>query len=53
MREIELKEAKDKYLRLFAEFDNYKKRTVKEKLDLMATAAKGHNVSFTAGFRRF
>jgi molecular chaperone GrpE len=35
--EIELK---DKYLRLFAEFDNYKKRTVKERLDLMRTAAQ-------------
>ncbi len=32
-------ELKDKYLRLFAEFDNYKKRTVREKLDLMSTAA--------------
>ncbi len=38
--EIELKEAKDKYLRLFAEFDNFKKRTVKEKLDMMKTAAQ-------------
>ena len=33
-------ELKDKYLRLFAEFDNYKKRTIKEKLDLMKTAAQ-------------
>lgn len=33
-------ELQDKYLRLFAEFDNYKKRTMKEKLDLMATAAR-------------
>ena len=33
-------ELKDKYLRLFAEFDNYKKRTVKEKIDLMRTAAQ-------------
>jgi len=37
---IQLNEAKDKYLRLFAEFDNYKKRTVKEKIDFMATAAQ-------------
>jgi len=41
---IELKqengELKDKYLRLFAEFDNYKKRTVREKLDLMRNAAQ-------------
>lgn len=31
---------KDKYLRLMAEFDNYKKRTVKEKLDMMKNAAE-------------
>jgi len=36
----ELDELKDKYLRLFAEFDNYKKRTVKERLDLMKTAGQ-------------
>lgn len=36
----ELEEAKDKYLRLFAEFDNFKKRTVKERFDLMKTAAQ-------------
>ncbi|TDL99165.1 MAG: nucleotide exchange factor GrpE [Flavobacteriaceae bacterium] len=29
---------KDKYLRLFAEFENYKKRTTKERLDLFKTA---------------
>lgn len=33
-------ELKDKYLRLFAEFDNYKKRTLKERLDIMKTAAQ-------------
>lgn len=38
--ETEVGELKDKYLRLYAEFDNYKKRTVKEKLDLMRTAAQ-------------
>jgi len=38
--EQELGEAKDKYLRLFAEFDNYKKRTVKERLDLISTAGR-------------
>jgi len=38
--ERENQELKDKYLRLFAEFDNYKKRTVKERLDLMRTAAQ-------------
>ncbi len=31
---------KDKYLRLVAEFENYKKRTVREKIDLMDNAAK-------------
>lgn len=36
----ELAELKDKYLRLFAEFDNYKKRTVREKLELMSTASE-------------
>ena len=38
--ETELAEAKDKYLRLYAEFDNYKKRTIKERLDLMSTAGR-------------
>lgn len=33
------KELKDKYLRLYAEFENYKKRTLKEKLELMRTAS--------------
>ena len=36
----ELDESKDKYLRLFAEFDNYKKRSVKERFDLMKTAGQ-------------
>jgi len=39
--QIQIDEGKDKYLRLFAEFENYKKRTTKEKLDLMSTAAEG------------
>lgn len=30
----------DKYLRLMAEFENYKKRTVRERIDLLDTAAK-------------
>ena len=29
--EVKLQEANDKYMRLFAEFDNYRKRTAKEK----------------------
>jgi len=32
---LELADYKDKYLRLNAEFDNYRKRTAREKLDLM------------------
>lgn len=36
----ELNEQKDKYLRLAAEFDNYRKRTSKEKLELIQTAGK-------------
>ena len=30
----------DKYLRLFAEFDNYKRRTQKERVELLQTASK-------------
>ena len=33
-----LKAEKDKYLRLFAEFENYKKRTTKERIELFKTA---------------
>jgi molecular chaperone GrpE len=36
----ELEEQKDKYLRLVAEFDNFRKRNAKERLDLIATANK-------------
>ncbi len=35
-----LKDEKDKYLRLYAEFENYRKRTAKEKLELFDTAAE-------------
>ncbi|MBN9350321.1 MAG: nucleotide exchange factor GrpE [Chitinophagaceae bacterium] len=35
----ELATQKDKYLRLFAEFDNYKKRTAKEVYEIRQTAA--------------
>lgn len=34
----EAAESKDKYLRLFAEFDNYRRRTAREKLELSQTA---------------
>ena len=36
--ELELSNEKDKFLRLFAEFENYKKRTSKERMDLFKTA---------------
>ncbi|WP_425443435.1 nucleotide exchange factor GrpE [Sphingobacterium gobiense] len=36
----ELANANDKYTRLFAEFDNYKKRTSKERVDLIQSASK-------------
>ena len=36
----ELQEQKDKYLRLFAEFDNYKRRSAKERIELIQTAGK-------------
>jgi len=36
----ELAEARDKYLRLYSEFDNYRRRTAKERLDLMQTAGE-------------
>jgi len=36
----ELQAQKDKYLRLFADFDNYRKRSSKERIDLIQTAGK-------------
>ena len=33
-------ELNDKFLRMFSEFDNFRKRTAKEKLDLTATASE-------------
>ncbi len=38
--QAELQEQKDKYLRLFAEFDNFKRRNAKERLELIQTAGK-------------
>lgn len=38
--ELELGKEKDKFLRLFAEFENYKKRTSKERMDLFRTAGQ-------------
>ena len=36
----ELSKEKDKFLRLFAEFENYKKRTMKERMELFKTAGQ-------------
>lgn len=33
-------ELKDKYLRIYAEFDNFRKRSMKEKMEFMQTAAR-------------
>jgi len=41
----ELAESNDKYLRLYAEFDNYKRRTTKERVELLQTAGKDVIVS--------
>ena len=35
-----VEELKDKYLRLYSEFDNYRRRTLKEKTELSKTAAE-------------
>jgi molecular chaperone GrpE len=37
---IKLSEANDKYLRLYSEFDNYRRRTSREKLEMAKTAAE-------------
>ena len=36
----QIKEEKDKFLRLFAEFENYKRRTAKERIELFSTASE-------------
>jgi len=38
--QAELDEQKDKYIRLFAEFDNFKRRNAKERVELIQTAGK-------------
>ncbi len=40
LEEQKYNESQDKYLRLSAEFDNYRKRTLKEKSDLLKTAGE-------------
>ncbi len=37
---IELQETKDKYLRLYSEFENYRRRTSKEKIEMIDSANK-------------
>ena len=36
----ELEEAKDKHIRLYSEFENYRRRTAKERLELIKTASE-------------
>ena len=43
--ESELIELKDKHIRLQAEFDNYRKRTLKERMELLKTASESLLVS--------
>jgi molecular chaperone GrpE len=43
--ESDLGKEKDRYLRLFAEFENYKKRTGRERVELFKTASKDVMVS--------
>ena len=38
--EDQVQEEKDKFLRLFAEFENYKRRTAKERIELFSTASE-------------
>lgn len=42
VKDLELKNAdlNDKYLRLYSEFDNYRKRTIKEKSDIIKSAGE-------------
>ena len=37
---LELAELKDKYLRLYSDFDNFRKRTAKEKLEMIQSASE-------------
>ncbi len=38
--ELAASEAKDKYLRLYSEFENFRRRTAKERIEMMATAGR-------------
>ncbi|MBT6514659.1 MAG: nucleotide exchange factor GrpE, partial [Crocinitomicaceae bacterium] len=39
-KEIECKEWHEKFIRLYSEFDNFRKRTAKEKIDITKTASE-------------
>lgn len=41
-----IEEQKDKYLRLSAEFDNYRKRTMKEKAELILNGGERASAAF-------
>ena len=43
--ELELLELKDRHIRLQAEFDNYRKRTLKERMELLRTASESLLIS--------
>ena len=43
--EDQVKQEQDKFLRLFAEFENYKRRTAKERIELFSTASEEVMVS--------
>ena len=44
--ELQLSEAKDKYIRLYSDFDNYKKRLSRERVDLIKSAGQDILQSF-------
>ena len=44
--EKEIADLNDKYLRLYAEYDNYRKRTAKERIDLLSSAGEDMLKSF-------
>ena len=43
----DLAKEKDKFLRLFAEFENFKRRTSKERMELFKTAGQGYTIFST------
>ena len=51
--QLQVNEMKDKYLRLSAEFDNYRKRTLREKMDLTKYASEDILVSILPVFDDF